>query len=50
MKKTISRHGDAFRAVLDSKNEDAVKMFISDTLATVSPEHAEGWFRHSNYV
>jgi len=50
MKSVLRRHDEAFRAVLATKNQTAISLFLSDTLATVTPEHAHGWFRHSNYL
>ncbi|KAF8575112.1 hypothetical protein K439DRAFT_1370725 [Ramaria rubella] len=50
MKSVLCRYGTQFHEVLDSKNETAIMAFISNTLATVAPQHAQGWFRHSNYI
>lgn len=50
MKGVIRRHGDAFQSIVESKDESAIFSFLSDTLATVTPRHAYGWFRHSNYL
>lgn len=50
MKSVLRRHEDAFRAALDSRDDFRISSFLSDTLATVTPHHAQGWFRHSNYL
>jgi DDE superfamily endonuclease len=50
MKTVIRRHGDAFRAVIESKHQEAITAFLTDTLETVTAQHARGWFRDSNYV
>jgi len=50
MKSVIRRHDHAFRAVLKTKDTVAISSFLADTLATVTPEHAQSWFQHSNYL
>jgi hypothetical protein len=50
MKSVIRRHGEAFRAAVSTRDEGTITAFLTDTLATVTPEHAMGWFRHSNYL
>jgi transposase len=50
MKSVIRRYGAEFRAAVETKDPAAVTGFISDTLTTVTSEHAKGWFRHSNYL
>ncbi|KAF8573206.1 hypothetical protein K439DRAFT_1287157, partial [Ramaria rubella] len=50
MKSVIRRYGTQFCEVLDSKNKTAIMGFLSNTLATVTPQQANGWFCHSNYI
>jgi len=50
MKSQIRRNGVQFRAAVDTKDEMAVTRFISDTLLTVTAQHAWGWYQHSNYA
>ena len=50
MKAVIRRHGEAFRAVIESKHQAAIAAFLTDTLETVTMRHARGWFQHSNYL
>ncbi|KAF8580960.1 putative transposase of insertion sequence [Ramaria rubella] len=50
MKSMLRRYGTQFCEVLDSKKEMVIMAFISNTLATVTPQHTQGWFHHSNYM
>ncbi|KIJ56999.1 hypothetical protein M422DRAFT_149841, partial [Sphaerobolus stellatus SS14] len=50
MKSILRRHGETFRTVLASKDPVAIAGYLSDALATVTPAHAQGWFKHSNYL
>ncbi|KAF8581937.1 hypothetical protein K439DRAFT_1250110, partial [Ramaria rubella] len=46
MKSVIRRYGTQFREVLNSKNETAIMGFLLNTLTTVMPQQANGWFCH----
>jgi len=50
MKGLIRRYGEQFRQVVETKDQVAIMAFLSDMLETVGPQHARGWFHHSNYL
>jgi transposase len=50
MKAMIRRNGESFRTTIAKKDPVLAAGFLSDILATVTPSHAQGWFKHSNYL
>lgn len=50
MKAHIRKHHQDFRALVDSKSNIDVKLFLYDILSHVTPELAQGWFSHAGYM
>lgn len=47
----IRRNGGLFRVATESQDERAaVLTFLHEAVFSVTPQDAEGWFRHSNYL
>jgi transposase len=49
IKSYISRHGEAFRNVVELGDEADPLLFLYGVLETVTPEASKGWFSHSGY-
>jgi DDE superfamily endonuclease len=51
MKAHLQRHGGLFRAATESQQDHASAMTqLHEAIWSISPQDAEGWFRHSGYI
>jgi hypothetical protein len=50
MKATIRREGQQFRAATESEDDKIATLTqLHNAVYSITPEDAQGWFRHSGY-